>query len=35
MEMYKVITEVRLKDILNHSTLTNFNSSFADLKSWW
>ena len=35
MEMYKVITEVRLKDVLEHSTLTDFNSSSADLKSWW
>ncbi len=35
MEMYKVITEVRLKDVLEHSALTDFNSSSADLKSWW
>lgn len=35
MEMYKVITEVRLKDVLDHSALTDFNSSSADLKSWW
>jgi hypothetical protein len=35
MEMYKVITEVRLKDVLEHSALTDFNSSSVDLKSWW
>ena len=35
MEMYKVITEVRLKDVLGHSELTDFKSSSADLKSWW
>ena len=33
--MYKVITEVRLKDVLEHSALTDFNSSSADLRSWW
>jgi hypothetical protein len=35
MEMYKVITEVRLKDVLGHSVPTDFSSSSADLKSWW
>jgi hypothetical protein len=35
MEMYKVITEVRLKDVLEYSALTGFNSSSVDLKSWW
>lgn len=35
MEMYKVITEVGLKDVLEHPALTDFNSSSADLKSWW
>jgi hypothetical protein len=35
MELYKVITEVRLKDVLGHSALTNLDSSSADLKLWW